>query len=333
MISTQDLINLFTKKQNVNRRTAITAITAKSKTATATIATDTNTIATNTDTNTDTNIDTNTDTNTDTNSLDINIVYTPSTRNRNPVTARAPAPAPAPIQNSISTKSTSTKSTKSTSTSTSTKTKSTSTNTVKVKTRSIAIQVNPPKEKKQKPEVCQCPICYKNINDKKNMVVTKCGHKFCSKCIFDYLKSNDNGNKCPMCRATYAPSMETQAKFTDRQVTNTIKLHLDEIILDNSNTLEPRDDIIIRNPNNGRRYNILTRAPEFSEILSQSPYEVKHANYLKLYDKMLHKFMPTPTNHNNWENHNEFGEVIELLMDTIQDSIMQFSDSLGVTDV
>jgi hypothetical protein len=304
MISTQELVNLFTKKQNVNRRTAITAITAKPKTTIATNTIATNTIAT--------------DTNTDTNSLDINIVYTtPSTRNRNP----APAPAPAPTQNSISTKSTSTK------------TKSTSTNTVKVKTRSIAIQVNPPKEKKQKPEVCQCPICYKNINDKKNMVVTKCGHKFCSKCIFDYLKSNDNGNKCPMCRATYAPSMETQAKFTDRQVTNTIKLHLDEIILDNSNTLEPRDDIIIRNPNNGRIYNILTRAPEFSEILSQSPYEVKHANYLKLYDKMLHKFIPTPTNHNNWENHNEFVEVLELLMDTIQDSIMQFSDSLGVTDV
>jgi hypothetical protein len=301
MISTQELVNLFTKKQNVNRRTAITA---KPKTTIATNTIATNTIAT--------------DTNTDTNSLDINIVYTtPSTRNRNP----APAPAPAPTQNSISTKSTSTK------------TKSTSTNTVKVKTRSIAIQVNPPKEKKQKPEVCQCPICYKNINDKKNMVVTKCGHKFCSKCIFDYLKSNDNGNKCPMCRATYAPSMETQAKFTDRQVTNTIKLHLDEIILDNSNTLEPRDDIIIRNPNNGRIYNILTRAPEFSEILSQSPYEVKHANYLKLYDKMLHKFIPTPTNHNNWENHNEFVEVLELLMDTIQDSIMQFSDSLGVTDV
>jgi hypothetical protein len=311
MISTQELVNLFTKKQNVNRRTAITAITAKPKTTIATNTIATNTIAT--------------DTNTDTNSLDINIVYTtPSTRNRNP--APAPAPAPAPTQNSISTKSTSTKST-------STKTKSTSTNTVKVKTRSIAIQVNPPKEKKQKPEVCQCPICYKNINDKKNMVVTKCGHKFCSKCIFDYLKSNDNGNKCPMCRATYAPSMETQAKFTDRQVTNTIKLHLDEIILDNSNTLEPRDDIIIRNPNNGRIYNILTRAPEFSEILSQSPYEVKHANYLKLYDKMLHKFIPTPTNHNNWENHNEFVEVLELLMDTIQDSIMQFSDSLGVTDV
>jgi hypothetical protein len=303
MISTQELVNLFTKKQNVNRRTAITA---KPKTTIATNTIATNTIAT--------------DTNTDTNSLDINIVYTtPSTRNRNP--APAPAPAPAPTQNSISTKSTSTK------------TKSTSTNTVKVKTRSIAIQVNPPKEKKQKPEVCQCPICYKNINDKKNMVVTKCGHKFCSKCIFDYLKSNDNGNKCPMCRATYAPSMETQAKFTDRQVTNTIKLHLDEIILDNSNTLEPRDDIIIRNPNNGRIYNILTRAPEFSEILSQSPYEVKHANYLKLYDKMLHKFIPTPTNHNNWENHNEFVEVLELLMDTIQDSIMQFSDSLGVTDV
>lgn len=304
MISTQDLITLFTKKNNVNR---LTAITAKPKTATATIATiPTNTIATNTiatNTNTDTNIDT---THVD------NIVYTPSTRNRNPVTART-ARVPAPTQ------------------STSTKTKSTSTNTVKVKTKTIAIQVNPPKEKKQKPELCQCPICYKNINDKKNMVVTKCGHKFCSKCIFDYLKNSDNGNKCPMCRAVYAPSMETQAKFTERQVNNTIKQHLEEIITNNSNTLERRGDIIIRNPNNGRRYNVLFRQPQVAEILSQSPYELKHANYLKLYDKILHKYMPT--NRTTWDNHNEFGEVIELLMDTIQDSIMQFSDSLGVTDV
>ena len=188
-----------------------------------------------------------------------------------------------------------------------------------------------PKEKKQKPEVCQCPICYKNINDKKNMVVTKCGHKFCSKCIFDYLKNSDNGNKCPMCRAVYAPSMETQPKFTERQVNNTIKQHLDEIITDNSNTLERRGDIIIRNPNNGRRYNVLSRQPQVTDILSQSPYELKHANYLKLYDKIMHKFMPT--NRTTWDNHDQFGDVIELLMDTIQDSIMQFSDSLGVTDV
>jgi len=208
--------------------------------------------------------------------------------------------------------------------------KSTSTNTTTVKMKTIAIQVNPPKEKKLPPEVFQCPICFKNINDKKNMVVTKCGHKFCSKCIFEYLKRNDNGNKCPMCRTTYAPSMETQPKFTERFVNNTMKHHLDEILIDNSNTLISREDIRIRNPNNGRTYNVLTRAPEFSEILSQSPYEVKHANYLKLYDKILHKFMPT--NRTTWENHNEFSEVIELLMDTIQDSIMQFSDSLGVTD-
>ena len=295
MISTQDLITLFTKKKNVNRRTAIPA-----KQKTATIAT--NTIATNTDTNIDTTrVD--------------NIVYTPSTRNRNPVTARTPAP----------TQSTST-STKSTST----KTKSTSTNTVKVKTKTIAIQVNPPKEKKQTPEVCQCPICYKNINDQKNMIVTKCGHKFCSKCIFDYLKSSDNGNKCPMCRAVYAPSMETKPKFTDRQVINTIKQHFDEITEDNSNTLETRDGVI-RNPNNGRRYHLLTRTPQFAEILNQSPYEVKHANYLKLYDKILHKFVPN--NRVTWDNHHEFGEVIKLLSATLQDSIMQFTHSLGVTDV
>ena len=88
MISTQDLITLFTKKKNVNRRTAIPA-----KQKTTTIAT--NTIATNTDTNIDTTrVD--------------NIVYTPSTRNRNPVTART-ARVPAPTQStSTKTKSTST---------------------------------------------------------------------------------------------------------------------------------------------------------------------------------------------------------------------------------
>ena len=42
-----------------------------------------------------------------------------------------------------------------------------------------------------------CSICLEEINTNKNNTVTKCGHKFCSSCIFSHLKIS---NLCPLCR-------------------------------------------------------------------------------------------------------------------------------------
>ena len=200
----------------------------------------------------------------------------------------------------------------------------------KPKMKSIAIQVNPPKEKKQPKVVEQCPICYKNLHDNKNIVITKCGHKFCSKCIFDYLKSNDNGNKCPMCRVTYAPSMETKPKFTDRQVINAVKSELDDInFVNNSNLQTVRSDTFI-NPRSKRRYHINSRTDEVALALQETPYEFRHANFMKLYDILQSKFMPQ--NHTTWEKSKEFESVINLLFDTINDSVYSFSNNIGITE-
>lgn len=200
----------------------------------------------------------------------------------------------------------------------------------KPKMKSIAIQVNPPKEKKQPKVVEQCPICYKNLRDNKNIVITKCGHKFCSKCIFDYLKSNDNGNKCPMCRVTYAPSMETKPKFTDRQVINAVKSELDDInFVNNSNLQTVRSDTFI-NPRSKRRYHINSRTNEVAVALQETPYEFRHANFMKLYDILQSKFMPQ--NHTTWEKSKEFESVINLLFDTINDSVYSFSNNIGITE-
>jgi hypothetical protein len=200
----------------------------------------------------------------------------------------------------------------------------------KPKMKSIAIQVNPPKEKKQPKVVEQCPICYKNLHDSKNIVITKCGHKFCSKCIFEYLKTNDNGNKCPMCRVTYAPSMETKAKFTERQVINAVKSELDDInFVNNSNLQTVRSDTFI-NPNSRRRYHIRSRTDEVALAIQETPYEFKHANFMKLYDILQSKFMPG--NHTTWEKNKEFESTVNLLFDTINDSIYSFSNNIGITE-
>lgn len=213
------------------------------------------------------------------------------------------------------------------------KTSTTSTGTdpiTKPKMKSIAIQVKPPKEKKQPKVVEQCPICYKNLHDSKNIVITKCGHKFCSKCIFEYLKTNDNGNKCPMCRVTYAPSMETKAKFTDRQVINAVKSELDDIIfVNNSNLQTVRSDTFI-NPRSNRRYHINSRTDEFRTAIQETPYEFRHANFMKLHDLLQSKFMPQ--NHTTWEKSKEFESVINLLFDTINDSVYSFSNNIGITE-
>jgi len=47
-----------------------------------------------------------------------------------------------------------------------------------------------------KGETLQCPICMDTIQSE--CLVTKCGHKYCDKCINQWLEKN---SACPYCRA------------------------------------------------------------------------------------------------------------------------------------
>jgi len=48
----------------------------------------------------------------------------------------------------------------------------------------------------------ECPICYDEIDIKKNCITTECGHTFHCKCLLQ--NAATNGFACPMCRSTMA---------------------------------------------------------------------------------------------------------------------------------
>ena len=52
----------------------------------------------------------------------------------------------------------------------------------------------------------ECPICYDDIDVKKNCITTECGHIFHCKCLLQ--NAATNGFACPMCRSTMAEEPE-----------------------------------------------------------------------------------------------------------------------------
>jgi hypothetical protein len=46
----------------------------------------------------------------------------------------------------------------------------------------------------------ECPICYEDIDDTRNVVITECRHKFHATCLFRSTQSS--GYRCPNCRGT-----------------------------------------------------------------------------------------------------------------------------------
>ena len=48
-----------------------------------------------------------------------------------------------------------------------------------------------------------CAICLDSLETMKNVTFTQCGHKFCTSCL---LKSLQNKNSCPICRAELEPA-------------------------------------------------------------------------------------------------------------------------------
>ena len=97
--------------------------------------------------------------------------------------------------------------TKNASTSTSTSTtsdKKISTDVIKVKSHGCQANIKPPKD--------ECPICLGDIKHNKNSVILKCGHKFCSDCIFKtYASDGDNACCCPLCRKKFAKPVKKVA--------------------------------------------------------------------------------------------------------------------------
>ena len=57
-----------------------------------------------------------------------------------------------------------------------------------------------------------CPICKKIFNIQKIVVLKKCGHVFCLKCLEDVCKGEEN---CPICNTKYLPYEKISLKFTD----------------------------------------------------------------------------------------------------------------------
>jgi hypothetical protein len=52
----------------------------------------------------------------------------------------------------------------------------------------------------------ECPICYDDIDVKKNCITTECGHTFHCKCLLQ--NAATNGFSCPMCRSAMATEPE-----------------------------------------------------------------------------------------------------------------------------
>ena len=54
--------------------------------------------------------------------------------------------------------------------------------------------------------MAECPICFDNIKENHT---TECGHHFCHKCIFEWLKKH---NSCPMCRCVISIVQDNDLK-------------------------------------------------------------------------------------------------------------------------
>ena len=59
-----------------------------------------------------------------------------------------------------------------------------------------------------------CPICMETLKENKNICITECSHKFCSKCILKHSKKNNN---CPLCRNTLVIGFDNP-EFTEEDM-------------------------------------------------------------------------------------------------------------------
>jgi len=57
-----------------------------------------------------------------------------------------------------------------------------------------------------------CPVCYCELGNDKNYVITPCSHKFCFFCIARILTQNSNAT-CPMCREILFQTTENMRRL------------------------------------------------------------------------------------------------------------------------
>jgi len=144
----------------------------------------------------------------------------------------------------------------------------------KVRTRTLSTQTlkdKPPKAAPKEKE--ECPVCLKTLGAK-NIVITKCGHKFCTKCIFTNFGKSQNGHHCPMCRTNFAPAFLTASKYTLSQVAASADSVLDSFW---------REDYRLNRPANRER-RLIESATGYSQYIDEYGYE--NVPYLELVDHM-----------------------------------------------
>lgn len=61
-----------------------------------------------------------------------------------------------------------------------------------------------------------CPICYEDIPETKNKVITDCSHVFCFTCLIKTVQA-DNGYQCPICRNDWDWNPEYSSSESDSE--------------------------------------------------------------------------------------------------------------------
>lgn len=135
----------------------------------------------------------------------------------------------------------------------------------------------------------KCSICLEYINNKSDIVITKCNHKFCFPCIILYIKTN---NTCPLCRKLLSNNISIDPEI--------YKINYEIIIHQINNMFDDDNELIIQ----------LDALKRFQDY-----------NYLKFFLKMYmfklsHKII-----------HYQENGIIDSDDDSIDDSIDDNTDS------
>jgi hypothetical protein len=177
--------------------------------------------------------------------------------------------------------------------------------------RTFATQT--PKEKKEPKEKEECPICLKRMGAK-NRVVTKCGHTFCSTCIFTNFGKSQNGNNCPMCRTKFAPPFLSSKKHTPEQICSIANSVMQ--------TYWQEDKRLSRPALIERR--LFEQETEYEHYIEEYGYQ--HVPYLKLLDYIRKTFKNRP---NKTELFNELhGLIDDLIVGTVSQDIASKLDAI-----
>ena len=77
-------------------------------------------------------------------------------------------------------------------------------------------------------EVKECPICYNEMNEYKNMCITPCNHMFCFTCIMVWTRTK---NSCPVCRFNLVQNLysDNDTSLSDESLNRSFGSTINEI--------------------------------------------------------------------------------------------------------